>query len=132
MISYIFKKFFYSFFVLWGVITLVFFLFNILPGDPARMMLDKREDAEQLLIINQKYGFDRSVTEQYILYLNDLSPISFIMLVRINSLNNNKYSFYSLMNFMDYNIVLTLYLRESFVRTVLKFLQLYLRHLKIH
>ena len=55
----------------------MFFLFNILPGDPARMMLDKREDAEQLLIINQKYGFDRSVTEQYILYLNDLSPISF-------------------------------------------------------
>ncbi len=120
MISYIFKKFFYSFFVLWGVITLVFFLFNILPGDPARMMLDKREDAEQLLIINQKYGFDRSVTEQYILYLNDLSPISFHHVSKnsFTSLNNNKYSFYSLMNFMDYNIVLkTPYLRESFVRT---------------
>lgn len=120
MISYIFKKSFYSFFVLWGVITLVFFLYNILPGDPARMMLDKREDAEQLLIINQKYGFDKSVTEQYILYLNDLSPISFHHVSKdsFTSLNNNKYSFYSLMNFMDYNIVFkTPYLRESFVRT---------------
>ena len=120
MISYIFKKSFYSFFVLWGVITLVFFLFNVLPGDPARMMLDKREDAEQLLIINQKYGFDRSVTEQYILYLNDLSPISFHHVNKdsFTSLHNNKYSCYNLMSFMDYHIALkTPYLRESFVRT---------------
>ena len=31
----------------------------VLPGDPARMMLDKREDANRLEIIKHKYGFDR-------------------------------------------------------------------------
>ena len=40
----------------------------MLPGDPARMMLDKREDSKQLLIIKHKYGFDRSVSEQYFLF----------------------------------------------------------------
>lgn len=59
-----------------GVVTAVFFLFTILPGDPAQMMLDQREDSEQLAIIKKKYGFDKPVFTQYIYYLNDLSPIS--------------------------------------------------------
>ena len=53
MVSLIFKKFMYGFSILFGVLTIVFFLFKILPADPARMMLDKREDAEQLELINQ-------------------------------------------------------------------------------
>jgi len=61
---------------MWGVITVVFFLFNVLPGDPSRMMLDQREDSEQLELIRQKYGFNLPVSAQYLHYLNDLSPIS--------------------------------------------------------
>ena len=72
MISFIIKKVIYGTLVLWGVLTIVFFLFNVLPGDPARMMLDKREDSSQLVVIKHKYGFDRSVGEQYLLYLNDV------------------------------------------------------------
>ena len=48
-----------------------------LPGDPARMMLDQREDTEQLQNIRKKYGFDKSIFTQYLYYLNDVSPISF-------------------------------------------------------
>ena len=29
----------------------IFFLFNVLPGDPARMMLDQREDSDQLQVL---------------------------------------------------------------------------------
>ena len=61
---------------MWGVVTVVFLLFNVLPGDPARMMLDQREDAEQLKNIRAKYGFDKPLYAQYVLYLNDLSPLS--------------------------------------------------------
>ena len=61
---------------MWGVTTVVFFLFNVLPGDPARMMLDQREDAMQLENIRTKYGFDRSLSAQYFLYLNDVSLLS--------------------------------------------------------
>jgi peptide/nickel transport system permease protein len=62
--------------ILLGVATLVFTLFNILPGDPARMMLDQREDSEQLAAIRAKYGFDLPIMTRYQIYLNDLSPIS--------------------------------------------------------
>lgn len=60
-----------------GVITAIFLLFNVLPGDPSRMMLDQREDSEQLQRIREKYGFDKSLGQQYLLYLNDLSPLSY-------------------------------------------------------
>ena len=62
---------------MWGVVTVVFLLFNVLPGDPARMMLDQREDAEQLKNIRAKYGFDKPLYTQYVLYLNDLSQFPF-------------------------------------------------------
>lgn len=67
----------YSLLVMLGVITAIFLLFNVLPGDPSRMMLDQREDSEQLQRIREKYGFDKSLGQQYLLYLNDLSPLSY-------------------------------------------------------
>jgi peptide/nickel transport system permease protein len=62
--------------VLLGVVTLVFFLFNILPGDPARMMLGQRADEESIRIINRDLGRDKPIALQYLNYLNDLLPIS--------------------------------------------------------
>ena len=120
MIIYFFKKVTYGVFVLWGVLTLVFFLFNVLPGDPARMMLDKREDSNQLAIIKQKYAFDRSLVEQYALYLNDVSPFSIHNNTNTSFtyLKDGKYKFKRLFSFFDYTIVLKVpYLRETFVRT---------------
>ena len=120
MIIYIFKKVTYGVLVLWGVLTLVFFLFNVLPGDPARMMLDKREDSNQLTIIKQKYGFDRSLGEQYALYLNDISPFSMHhnSTTAFTSLTNSKYQYIPLFLIADYMLVFKVpYLRESFVRT---------------
>ena len=76
MVNFLLKKISYSFLVIFGVLTIVFFLFNVLPGDPARMMLDKREDSEQLAIIKKKYGFDKPIFTQYFYYLNDLSFLS--------------------------------------------------------
>ena len=120
MIRLIIKKIIYSFFVLFGILTLVFFLFSVLPGDPARMMLDKREDADQMKIINQKYAFDRPLFDQYLLYINDVSPIS----VHHKSKNaftfllNNKYDYIKIFSSKNYNIVLKFpYLRDSFVST---------------
>ena len=76
MIRFIGKRLFYGLLVLLGVVTLVFFLFNILPGDPARMMLGQRADAESIAIINRDLGRDKPVGIQYLNYLNDLLPIS--------------------------------------------------------
>lgn len=99
------------------MVTVIFFLFNVLPGDPARMMLDQREDAEQLENIRKKYGFDQSVTTQYLYYLNDLSPLS----IHSNDPENytflsvEKYTFFNVVSFSNSSIVLKYpYLRKSF------------------
>lgn len=76
MLNYTLKRLLYGLLVLLGVVTLVFFLFNILPGDPARMMLGQRADAESIEIINRDLGRDKPVTLQYLNYINDLLPIS--------------------------------------------------------
>lgn len=76
MLRYVGKRLLYGFLVLLGVVTLVFFLFNVLPGDPARMMLGQRADAESIEAINRDLGRDRPLLTQYANYLNDLSPLS--------------------------------------------------------
>ena len=76
MLRFVGKRLLYGLLVLLGVVTLVFFLFNILPGDPARMMLGQRADQESIDLINRDLGRDRPVGLQYLNYLNDLSPLS--------------------------------------------------------
>ena len=76
MLRYTLKRLAYGLLVILGVVTLVFFLFNILPGDPARMMLGQRADAESIEIINRDLGRNRPLGVQYLCYLNDLLPLS--------------------------------------------------------
>ena len=76
MLRYTLKKLAYGVLTLYGVVTVIFFLFHFLPGDPARMMLGQNESADQLAAVNKKYGFDQPLSTQYWCYLNDLSPIS--------------------------------------------------------
>jgi len=116
---YIIKKLFYGGFVLWGVLTLVFFLFQVMPGDPARMMLSQREDSEQLQLLKQKYGFDKPIMHQYCYYLNDVSPISFHddNEESYTYLSEEKYNYVDILKIKSTNIVLkTPYLRESFAK----------------
>ena len=74
--QYILQKFGYTLLTIWGVITVIFLLFVLLPGDPAQMMLGQNETEAQRSIINKKYGFDLSLGKQYQYYINDLSPLS--------------------------------------------------------
>lgn len=77
MLRFIARRLYYGVFVLIGVVTLVFFLFNILPGNPARMMLGQRADMASVEAINRELGLDAPVYEQYLRFVNDLSPLSF-------------------------------------------------------
>ncbi len=74
---FIVKRLWYGFLVMLGVIGITFFLFNILPGDPARMILGQRADIASVEAINRDLGRDRPLGIQFLNYLNDLSPISF-------------------------------------------------------
>ncbi len=76
MRRFIFKRLWYGFLVLLGVVVVVFFLFNVLPGDPARMMLGQRADSASVAAINRDLGLDRPLHHQFLSYLNDLMPLS--------------------------------------------------------
>jgi len=76
MPAFIFKRMLYGLLVLLGVITLVFVLFTILPGDPARMMLGQRADISSVEAIHKDLGLDKPLIAQYFNFLNDLSPLS--------------------------------------------------------
>ena len=99
MIRNLLSKLFYAFISLLGVVSLVFFLFNVLPGDPAQMMMGQNERSEQLAMVKKKYGFDLPISRQYLLYLNDLSPIS------IHSTNESKLSYFTTNKYCAFPII---------------------------
>ncbi|MBR2052358.1 MAG: ABC transporter permease [Bacteroidales bacterium] len=115
MTSYIIRKILYGLAVLWGVVTLVFFLFNIVPGDPVRMMLGQRADESDVQAIREELGLNQSVFKQYTDYLNDLMPLSFYR----NENDQNDYDKFKrhcvLTKIADVDVVLkTPYLRYSY------------------
>lgn len=117
MIQNILQKLGYGIFTLFGVATVVFLLFNVLPGDPARMMLDQRQDSEQLLSVKKKYGFDKPITTQYLYYINDISLFS----LHSNSeddftyLETGKYNVLASVSLGSFKwVAKTPYLRKSF------------------
>ncbi len=67
---------FYGILVLFGVVTTIFFLFNVLPGDPATVMLGQRASKDAIEAIHKDLGRDKPVWQQYLHYLNDVSPVS--------------------------------------------------------
>lgn len=75
MFAYILKKTAYGLLVMLGVVSLIFVLFNILPGDPARMMLGQNADQESIDLLHKELGLDKPLGIRYLRYLNDLSPV---------------------------------------------------------
>jgi peptide/nickel transport system permease protein len=101
------------------VVTIIFFLFNVLPGDPAKMMLGQNQTAAQVEAVKKKYGFDKPVITQYFYYLNDLSPLSIHLGVdgHYTSLSSNKYTARRLFSIGATEIAIKVpYLRESFTK----------------
>lgn len=76
MLTFLIRRAFYGLTVLIGVVTLVFFLFGLVP-DPARELAGQTESEEVVEAIRKKFRLDLSIGERYMLFINDLSPISF-------------------------------------------------------
>ena len=70
MLKYILKRVGISLITLWVVITLTFFLLRLLPGGP---FLGERNIPEAIRKnLEVKYGLDKPLFEQYVIYLKDL------------------------------------------------------------
>jgi len=77
LLKWISGRFLYGLLVILGVVSLIIFLFNVLPGDPASLMLGQRADMATASAIREELGLDKPLHLQYLRYLNDLSPVSF-------------------------------------------------------
>ena len=71
------SNFLYTPSILLGVSTLVFFIFQIKPGDPSRMLGGQFTDEATLQAIRKDIGLDLTASQKYLRFLNEISPISF-------------------------------------------------------
>lgn len=109
---YITQKFLYGMLVMAGVVMVIFLLFNILPGDAARMTLGQRSDVQSLDAIRKEFGLDKPKSTQFFLYINDLSPIG---LHDNDAATQTKYHYHRLISIGDKVIALKWpYLRRSY------------------
>ncbi len=77
MTGFIFKRLWSGIWVLLGVAILVFFLFQLIRFNPAYASAGESASQETIDNITRELGLDLPVGRQLLLYLNDLSPLSF-------------------------------------------------------
>jgi peptide/nickel transport system permease protein len=73
-VTQIIKKILYSLLVLLGVVVLVFIMFQGF-GDPARLVVGQTGDKKTMDNIRKDLYLDKPKWKQFLLYLNDVSPI---------------------------------------------------------
>lgn len=109
MTKYIFKRLLYGLFVLIGVVIVVFFLFQLTRINPERQIAGDKADKETIENIKKELGLDLPVGQQLILYLNDISPLSFYNNSDTTSryyLSDEKYAYVSLLKIHHTSFVL--------------------------
>jgi peptide/nickel transport system permease protein len=74
MLKYILRRVLYGILVLIGVVILVFFLFQGI-GDPSRLVMGQSGDSATQAGIRKELYLDQPKWKQFILYLNDVSPL---------------------------------------------------------
>src|ERR1700761_1083421 len=74
MLRYLLRRSFYGLLVLLGVVVTVFFLFQGF-GDPSRLVIGQRADAATQENIRKEMYLDQPRWKQFVLYLNDISPV---------------------------------------------------------
>ena len=112
MIRYFATRFFYGFLVLLGSIVIVFFIFNVLPGDPVALMAAQRTDVSTREKIREELGLNDPLGVQFLNYMNDLSPVS---IHKDTEANQQKYEYKVLFHVGQKVLVVKVpYMRRSF------------------
>ncbi len=75
MFQLLIKKLAYGVLVLFGVVVIVFLVFQAF-GDPARMVLGQTGDKKTMENIRKELYLDQPKWKQFVFYVNDISPIS--------------------------------------------------------
>jgi ABC-type dipeptide/oligopeptide/nickel transport system permease component len=73
MATYLLRRLLISIPVLFLVVTLVFFVFQLIPGDPARMYVGQDASQEQVEAVRRELGLDKPPLVQYTNYIQRLA-----------------------------------------------------------
>ncbi|MGM8366371.1 ABC transporter permease [Virgibacillus sp. W0181] len=77
MAGYLIRRILYSLFVIWGAVTIIFFVIRVVPGDPAAVMLGSSATEEQVLELRENLGLNDPLLIQYGKYLFDIGQLNF-------------------------------------------------------
>lgn len=109
--------------VLLIVITLVFFLMRVIPGDPALMMLGDDADPDDVAAFREMMGLNKPLLEQYFVYMKDMLTGDWGV-----SLYNNQPVFQNIRERMEPTILVMLYSTILAVVTAIPFGIISARH----
>lgn len=70
--KYILKRIVIVLFTLFILISIVFFMFRVIPGDPVSMFIDSGLDKESQKLMMKMYGLDKPLFEQYVIYIKGI------------------------------------------------------------
>lgn len=76
MIRFLLRRIAGGIFILFSVVTVVFFLFSLSFPNPESMAVGQRTDLATQEAIKKEFGLDQPLLTQYRLFLTDISPIS--------------------------------------------------------
>jgi peptide/nickel transport system permease protein len=83
--AYVVRRLFFSLFVLWGAVTIIFVVLRLVPGDPAYIMLGPDADQAQVAALRAQLGLDQSLIQQYATYLANVVHLDFGESFRLNA-----------------------------------------------
>lgn len=73
MAPYLTRRLLASALLVWGVVTVTFFLAHLAPGDPVELLSDPSMRVEDVAALRARYGLDRPLPVQYLVWLRALA-----------------------------------------------------------
>jgi glutathione transport system permease protein len=69
MTTFLVRRLLFALVTLWAVLTLVFVIVRIVPGDPAQVILGDQASREAIDILRARLGLDRPISAQYVTFM---------------------------------------------------------------
>jgi peptide/nickel transport system permease protein len=72
MRTYVIRRIAQNAFILWALVTIMFVLFRLVPGNPVEILLSNELSDEARAVVLRDWGLDKPLAEQYAAYLFNL------------------------------------------------------------
>jgi peptide/nickel transport system permease protein len=70
--AYFIRRFIQSLITLFVIITIIFFIFRLIPADPTSMFIDSQLSPKDIQALRAEWGFDKPLYIQYLKYIRNL------------------------------------------------------------